>query len=119
MFDTSPLSGLAGLANVTEHAAFLPPEFVTDYKNPTPAGDQYAAAALCYHFLTRKSVFDLPSKENRRFSVLLKMQVIPIAERRPDVPAKVAAVIERALRRQPAQRFADVGEFRRALRASI
>jgi eukaryotic-like serine/threonine-protein kinase len=119
MFEASPLSGLAGLANVTEHAAFLPPEFVTDYKNPTPAGDQYAAAALCYHFLTRKFVFDLPSKENRRFSVLLKMQVVPIRERRPDLPAAVCEVIERALRRQPSQRFGDIGEFRRALVSAI
>ncbi len=119
MFEASPLSGLAGLANVTEHAAFLPPEFVTDYKNPTPAGDQYAAAALCYHLLTRKFVFDLPSKENRRYSVLLKMQVVPIAERRPDLPGEVCTVLERALRRQLGQRFGDVGEFRRALRAAL
>ena len=115
IFAASPLSGLAGLGDLTAQAPYWPPELLADFKNPTPAGDQYAAAALLYFFLTRAHPFDLPTVESRRYSVLLKQQTIPLRDRRPDIPEEIAAVAQRALSRQPGQRFANVGEFRQAL----
>ena len=115
IFAASPLSGLAGLGDLTAQAPFWPPELLADFKHPTLAGDQYAAAALLYFLLTRAHVFDLPTTETRRYSVLLKQQMIPLRDRRPDVPAEIALVAQRGLSRQPAQRFASIGEFRQAL----
>src|SRR5580700_9375285 len=41
----------------------------------------------------------------------------PLAELRPDVPARLSAVIARALEKEPAKRFATAAEFLEALRS--
>jgi len=41
----------------------------------------------------------------------------PLQELRPEIPADLAAVIERCLRRDPAERFADIRQLDQALAA--
>ena len=41
----------------------------------------------------------------------------PLRELRPETPSDLAAVIERCLRRDPAERFADIGQLDQALAA--
>jgi serine/threonine-protein kinase len=41
----------------------------------------------------------------------------PLAELRPDIPAKLSDIIARALEKEPAKRFATAGEFLEALRS--
>jgi eukaryotic-like serine/threonine-protein kinase len=40
---------------------------------------------------------------------------VPIRRRRPEIPDGLAAAIQKALSREPEERFADVETFRRAL----
>ncbi|MBX9678889.1 MAG: FHA domain-containing protein [Gemmataceae bacterium] len=110
----APFGGVTTFSD-PEAAAFWPPEFLTDYRNPTPLGDQYSLAAAIYWLLTGHFIFDLPKDANRRFSVLLKQQVTPIRERRPEIPEKIALALERALARHPEKRHSDLAAFRAAL----
>ena len=48
--------------------------------------------------------------------MILQEDHIPILERRADITADLAAVIHRALRRDPGERFPDVAAFRAALK---
>ena len=41
--------------------------------------------------------------------------VVPLSERRPDLPADLQAIVLRCLEKEPAKRFADVTEVARAL----
>ncbi|MEM1033917.1 MAG: serine/threonine-protein kinase, partial [Myxococcota bacterium] len=43
----------------------------------------------------------------------------PVAERRPDIPTPLAAVVDRCLDKRPAKRFATMAELRTALQRSI
>jgi len=47
---------------------------------------------------------------------VLENDPIPLRDRRPEVPAALAAVIHRALARQPADRYPDVHAFAKALK---
>jgi hypothetical protein len=119
VYQESLLSGLTMTAQVSGSAAFMPPEQITNYQSAEPPADQYAAAATLYTLLTGRHVFELPTEIHRQFSLILKALPVPIQERRPDIDGELAAVIHKALARQPAQRFVDIAEFRKALSVQI
>ncbi|HVZ78829.1 MAG TPA: serine/threonine-protein kinase [Gemmatimonadaceae bacterium] len=67
----------------------------------TPASDQWQLAALCFYALSGERP---PSRD-----------VPPISLVRPDCPQSVAAVLDRALREDPADRFPSVAAMLRAV----
>ena len=72
-------------------------------------------AASLYYLLAGTHALNLPSEIHRRFTSLLKQQVVPLRERRPEVPEAIANVIHKAMARAPAQRYRNVADFRQAL----
>ena len=48
-------------------------------------------------------------------ALILTEDPVPLAERRPDLPAELTAAVHRALSREPSERFPDVRAFRQAL----
>ena len=68
---------------------------------PTPLTDQWQLAALCFYALSG----EMPPPRD----------VPPISLVRPDCPQSVAAVLDRALREDPAQRFPSVASMLRAV----
>jgi serine/threonine-protein kinase len=118
-YAASPLSGLTMTGDVDASAAFMAPELLMNYQKPRRASDQYSAAALLYFFLTGTCIFDLPSELHRRFSILLKQPIVPIQQRRIDIPDALAEVLQRAMSRNPDQRYPNVTAFREALRAAV
>jgi serine/threonine-protein kinase len=75
--------------------------------------DQYALAIVGHQILTGKQPFD-----GSAHSILYK-QVFepppPVLATRPDVPREISAALERALSKDPEQRFATMEEFAAAL----
>lgn len=115
VYQTSQLSGLTLSGDIGGTVKFMPPEQITHYRDVKPAADQYAAAATLYHLLTDDYVYDFRDAGVAAIAMILDEDPVPIRERRTDVPKDLAKVIHRALEREPRDRFADVGEFRRAL----
>jgi serine/threonine-protein kinase len=115
VYQASALSGLTMTGDVGGTTAFMPPEQITNYRQAQPAADQYSAAATLYRLLTGKFIFDLPSGFEAQLLMILEQPPVPIRERRPDVPAPLAAAVHRALAKEPGRRFADVLAFRTAL----
>jgi eukaryotic-like serine/threonine-protein kinase len=112
---SAPFSGLSLTGDILTGAAFLPPEVLLNYQEARPAADQYAVAATLYFLLAGTHALKLPDDLHRRFSSLLRQQVVPLRERRPEVPEALAAVIHKAMARAPAMRYRNVVEFRQAL----
>lgn len=115
VFQAETLSGLTMTGEVGGTLAFMAPEQVTNYRDVTPAADQYAAAASLYNLLTGHYVYDPPGDVSRLFGMILNDDPVPIRSRRPDLPEGLAASIHRALARDPENRFPDVEAFRQAL----
>lgn len=115
LYDASPLSGLPMTGRPGGSAAFLPPEQIAHYHVAAPTVDQYGAAATLYYLLTGSSPYELRGELPQQAAQVLNQLPIPLLSRRPDLPGALAAVIHKALARQPERRFADVAGFRQAL----
>ena len=78
-----------------------------------PYTDQYSLAATLYHLLSGQK----PAESVQR--LLNQAQLIPLTQLRPDIPAPIAAAIERGLSVRPEDRFASVDDLQRALAAPL
>jgi len=114
-YQSSELSGLTMAGTMGGTPSFVPPEQILDFRSVKPAADQYSAAATLYHLLTGGWVYDPAGGTQEILKRILLSEPIPIRDRRGDLPPALAAVIHRALARQPADRFPDVAGLRKAL----
>lgn len=76
--------------------------------------DIWAIGAILYRALTGVAPFDGPDLPSV-LTAILHAPHRPIAELAPEVPAGLAAVVDRCLRKDRDQRFSDCGELRAAL----
>ena len=115
VYEASQISGLSNEGEFGGTLRFMPPEQMTDYRNVTPASDQFSAAAALYHLLTGHFIHELDARGRVPVVSVLDGEAVPIRERRPELPEELAEVIHRALERNPERRFASVVEFSEAL----
>ncbi|MGE0133454.1 MAG: serine/threonine protein kinase [Blastocatellales bacterium] len=79
--------------------------------------DIYSMGATIYHLLTG----EMPQDAMTRIAAILMGQpdpLKPVAELNPEVPAAIAAVIEKAMAPHPDQRYLSVATMRQALRSA-
>lgn len=111
--DTGGLTRTSGLIGT---AAYLSPEQVSG-KSATPASDLYAVGCLLYACLAGQPPFGGATP------VAVAMQhlnhpVPLLRQRRPDVPGAFEGVINRALEKDPARRFASARQMAEAIAAT-
>jgi eukaryotic-like serine/threonine-protein kinase len=90
------------------------PEVLLDGEPPGPAADIYGLGVLLYWLLSRR----YPVEARDLAQLVQKLQSaesVPLIDVRPDVPLALAQVVEKAIARNPAQRFAGPGIMQRAL----
>ncbi len=95
---------------------FSAPELFEDAKRAGPLADQYSLASTIYFALTGQ--FPVPGRALRDFVQGVDTRPrIPLLDRRPDVPCALSEGLERALAKDPAERFPAIAEFRGAIEA--
>jgi tetratricopeptide (TPR) repeat protein len=96
---------------------WMAPELLSG-SSPTPAADIYAVGGVLYWLLTgeapRKELVLAPPPE-----ACAPAGRAPLERRRPDLAQECTAVIERALAREPAQRYENATLLARALRSAV
>ena len=80
--------------------------------------DQFALGLLMYELVTRTRPFERPTTA-QSLAATIDDDPAPIESLSPDVPAHLAAVVARCLAKNPAERYADWGEFAQALSGLI
>jgi hypothetical protein len=95
---------------------FCPRQQVINSRDVGPEVDVWAAAACLYFLLTRSLVRDHPAGYDALMVATLQ-PVVPIRQRRPDLPEALADVIDRALVEEPAVPSWTAADFREALLA--
>jgi eukaryotic-like serine/threonine-protein kinase len=116
VYQESRLSGLTMQGEFGGTLYFMPPEQITHFRRVKPAADQYSAAATLYNLLTGRFLFDFDQDLSASLSLIQHAEPTPIRQHRPELPQELAAVIHRALAKDPAARFPDVLAFRAALK---
>jgi serine/threonine-protein kinase len=115
-YQASSLSGLTMTGTTAGTPAYMPPEQITDFRTAKPAADQYATAATLYHLLTGRQAFEAATTAEL-FKKVLTEEPPAVTARRPELPAALAAVLRRAMQRQPEARYPDVRALAQALAA--
>lgn len=111
------MSGVTMVGDVAGTIAYMPPEQVRDFKDVRPPSDIYAVGMTAYSLLTGAHALDISPKAGIAETVkaIFEKPIIPISHRIPDIPLKVAAVIETALAKQVELRWRTAGAMREAL----
>ena len=106
-------SNLTATGQIFGTAKYLSPEQV-DGRPATQASDVYATGVVLFEMLTGGPPF---TGDNPMAVALAhtRDEVPDLRARRPEVSAGVAAVVRRAMAKDPGQRYRDAGEMRRAL----
>ncbi len=93
---------------------YMAPEQVDDVRAATPAADVFSVGAILYECLAGVPPFGKGTLLTT-LEKLNKGAVEPVQKLRPETPKWLAAVVERALQRDPKSRFADGRELGLAL----
>ena len=97
--------------------AYMPPEQARG-ESPTPAFDVYALGATLYHVLAGAPPYaDEPPTRVR--TAVMAGPPLPLRELAPLAPPELVALVERAMAREPADRFPDGAALARELHRFI
>ncbi|NUR00949.1 MAG: protein kinase [Streptomyces sp.] len=113
-FDAAGLSGLTHTGTSAGNPSYVSRQQVLQFKRAQPEVDVWAAAACLYYMLTGSAPRDFPPHADR-WRVVLETPAVPIRRRNPDVPERLARVVDHALTEHPRIGFTTVADFRRAL----
>ncbi len=116
-FTQTGMSGITMAGDMAGTFAYMPPEQIRDFRNVQPTADIYAIGMTAYSLLAGDIALDLGPSSDVAGAVraIFDGQIIPLRSRVPDIPQQLAAIIERALVRDPAQRWQTAAAMRTAL----
>ena len=116
-FTQSGMSGITMAGDMAGTFAYMPPEQIKDFRNVKPTSDIYAIGMTAYSLLAGDTALDIGPAGDMAATVraIFEGQIVPLRRRAPDVPDRVAEVIERALAKDPGQRWQSAAAMRTAL----
>jgi eukaryotic-like serine/threonine-protein kinase len=106
-------ASLTAPGTVKGKLSYLAPE-VTFGKPNSVQSDLFTLGSVLWETLTGERLFD-GKTDIEIFKKIRACKVPPVAERRPDLPAALAAVLDTALAADPGNRYATADEFAHAL----
>src|SRR5436190_5307960 len=116
-FTQTGMSGITMAGDMAGTFAYMPPEQIRDFRNVKPTADIYAIGMTAYSLLAGDIALNLGPSGDLAGTVraIFEGQIVPLRQRAPEVPGQVAEVIERALAKDPAQRWQSAAAMRNAL----
>jgi hypothetical protein len=116
-FTQSGMSGITMAGDMAGTFAYMPPEQIKDFRNVKPTSDIYAIGMTAYSLLAGDTALDTGPAGDMAATVraIFEGQIVPLRQRVPEVPERVAEVIERALAKDPANRWQSAAAMRTAL----
>jgi len=120
-FTHSGMSGVTMAGEMAGTLAYMPPEQLRNFRDVKPQSDIYAVGMTAYSLLTGSLALNLSrnSSVNDTIRAIFEQPATPLGQRAPNVPRAVCEIIDRALAKDPAQRWQTAGAMRNALLHSI
>jgi eukaryotic-like serine/threonine-protein kinase len=116
-FTHSGMSGVTMAGEMAGTLAYMPPEQLRNFRDVKPQSDIYAVGMTAYSLLTGSLALDLSknSSVNDTIRAIFEQPAVPLQQRAPQIPRPVCEIIDRALAKDPAQRWQTAGAMRNAL----
>ena len=120
-FTHSGMSGVTMAGEMAGTLAYMPPEQLRNFRDVRPQSDIYAVGMTAYSLLTGSLALNLSknSSVNDTIRAIFEQPAVPLRQRAPQIPQPVCEVIDRALAKDPAQRWQSAGAMRNVLLHSI
>jgi serine/threonine protein kinase len=116
-FTQSGMSGMTMAGETAGTVAYMPPEQIKNFRDVKPTSDIYSLGMTGYSLLTGDLALKLGPKPSIADTIraIFDQPTVPVRERAPDIPPKVAEIIDRALTKDPNHRWQSAGAMRNAL----
>jgi eukaryotic-like serine/threonine-protein kinase len=120
-FTHSGMSGVTMAGEMAGTLAYMPPEQLRNFRDVKPQSDIYAVGMTAYSLLTGCLALDLSknSSVNDTIRAIFEQPAVPLRQRAPHIPPPVCEIIDRALAKDPTQRWQTAGAMRNALLHSL
>jgi serine/threonine-protein kinase len=120
-FSNSGMSGVTMAGEMAGTLAYMPPEQLRNFRDVKPQSDIYAVGMTAYSLLTGSLALDLTKSSgvNDTIRAIFEQPAVPLRRRAPHIPQPVCEIIDRALAKDPAQRWQSAGAMRNALLHSM
>ena len=116
-FTHSGMSGVTMAGEMAGTLAYMPPEQLRNFRDVKPQSDIYAVGMTAYSLLAGTLALDLKGKSsvNDTIRAIFEQTCIPLKQRAPHVPTQVCEIIDRALLKDPTQRWQSATAMHKAL----
>lgn len=113
-YETAGASKITHTGETGGTPGYVAPEQIVNFREVRPPSDLYSMGAVLYRLLCGRLPHEGQSGASQLL-VLLEQPIVPLLERDPAIPPGLAAVAERALQKDPGERFASADEMRQAV----
>ena len=116
-FKQTGMSGVTMVGDVAGTIAYMPPEQVRDFKDVQPPADIYAMGMTAYTLMTGTHALDISPRAGIAETVkaIFEKPIVPLIIRNSEIPNSIAYVIEKAIAKEPENRWRTAGEMREEL----
>lgn len=113
-YEEAGFSELTGESEAKGSPAYMSPEQIVSSRYARPSCDLYSLGVTLYRYLTGKLPFE-GAKPVDLMRAILDEPPIDVRSRCGEIPEALAAIVHRALAKEPDARFATAEEFQKAL----
>lgn len=116
-FSQSGMSGMTMAGEIAGTLAYMPPEQIRNFRDVRPTSDIYSMGMTLYSLLSGDTALNVSDRASMADMIraIFDQPPVPIRHRRPDIPEKIAEVVDLALAKDPAHRWQSAGAMRTAL----
>jgi serine/threonine-protein kinase len=116
-FTHSGMSGVTMAGEMAGTLAYMPPEQLRNFRDVRPQSDIYAVGMTAYSLFSGTIALDIPKKSsiNNTIRAIFEQPAVPLKQRAPHLPEAICLIIDRALSKDPNQRWQSAAAMRNAL----
>lgn len=116
-FAQSGMSGVTMAGEMAGTLAYMPPEQLKNFRDVKPQSDLYAIGMTAYSLFSGKLALNIGRKTSMSETIkaIFEQPAIPLRERSPELSATICEIVDRALVKDPNERWQSAKAMRNAL----